>query len=137
MHHVHHLLNHGALLVSAVFLWLLGALWYSPVLFAKPWIAIVGRKEGEKPKGLVKGMISSFVGDLILSLVLAHFVVWSGATTFAWGAFVGFLSWFGFYISPLYPQSIYEGRPFLYVVINGGYWLVGLIIVGGVLAIWP
>ena len=136
MHHVHHSLNHWALLVCALFLWFLGALWYSPVLFAKPWIAIVGRKQGETPKGVGKGMAASFIGDLILSLVLAHFVIWSGADSFAWGAFVGFLSCLGFYLSPLYPQSIYEGRPFTYIAINGGYWLVGMPIAGGILAVW-
>lgn len=136
MQHVHHFLNPWALLVSALFLWFLGALWYSPLLFAKPWIAIVGRKQGEKPKGVVVGMISSFIGDLILALVLAHLIGWSGARTFGWGAFVGFLSCLGFYLSPLYPQSIYEGRPFRYFAINGGYWLLGMPLVGGLLAIW-
>lgn len=136
MHHVHHMINHWALLVSALFLWFLGALWYSPLLFAKPWIAIVGRREGEKPKGLATGMISSFIGDLILAFALAHIVFWSGATTIGWGAFVGFLCFLGFYLSPLYPQSIYEGRPFTYVAINGGYWFVGMTVVGCILAVW-
>lgn len=134
MHHLH--FNHPAVFVSAVILWLLGACWYSPLLFAKPWIAIVGRKTGEKPKGVVHGMIASFVGDLLLSFVLAHFVYWSGAAGFGWGAFIGFLAWVGFIVSPLYPQRIYEGRPFAYLAINTGYWLVGLVIVGGVLGAW-
>ncbi|HTA81008.1 MAG TPA: DUF1761 domain-containing protein, partial [Terracidiphilus sp.] len=79
MQHIHHELNHLAILVSAVILWLLGALWYSPLLFAKPWVEIVGRKMGEKPKGVVKGMIGSFIGDLLLALALDHFIIWSGA----------------------------------------------------------
>ena len=136
MQHIHHSLNPWALLVAALFLWLLGATWYSPLLFAKPWIAIVGRKQGEKPEGVITGMIASFVGDLILALVVAHIVGWSGGRTFGWGAFVGFLCWLGFFAAPLYPQSIYEGRPFRYFAINGGYWLIGLIVVGGLLAVW-
>lgn len=134
MHHLH--LHHWPVIVSALILWFLGALWYSPVLFAKPWIAIVGRKQGEKPKGVVVGMVSSFIGDLLLALVLMHFVYWSGGTTFAWGAFIGLLTWIGFVLSPLFPQHIYEGRPFTYFAINGGYWLVGLLIVGGLIAVW-
>jgi len=134
MHHLH--FNHFALVVSALILWFLGAFWYSPIAFAKPWIAIIGRKSGEKPKGLALGMIGSLIGDLLLSFVLAHFVGWSGADTFALGAFVGFITWLGFVVGPLYPQSVYEGRPFTYFAINSGYWLVGLIIVGGVLAVW-
>lgn len=124
------------ILISAVFLWVLGAFWYSPLLFAKPWIAIVGRQMGEKPKGVGHGMIASFVGDLLLAFVLAHFVNWSHGTGFGWGAFIGFLTWIGFVVAPLYPQRIYEGRPFTYFAINSGYWLVGLVVVGGLLSAW-
>lgn len=136
MQHIHHSFNHITLLVCAVFLWLLGACWYSPALFAKPWIAIVGRKEGEKPKGLVLGMVSSFIGDLILVFVMAHFVIWSGATTFGWGAMIGFICWLGFVVAPLFPQHIYEGRPRTYFFINAGYWLIGMVVTGGILAVW-
>ena len=40
MHHLE--FNHLAIFVSAILQWLLGAIWYSPVLFAKPWMAMVG-----------------------------------------------------------------------------------------------
>lgn len=134
MHHLH--FNHWAVFVSAVFLWLLGAIWYSPLLFAKPWVEIVGRKMGERPKGVVHGMIASFLGDLLLAFVLAHIIGWSGADTAGWGVFIGFLIWVGFVLAPLYPQRIYEGRPFKYFAINGGYWLVGFAVVGALLAAW-
>lgn len=134
MNHLH--FNHLAVLVSAVFLWMLGAVWYSPLLFAKPWVEIIGRKMGEKPKGLVLGMVSSFIGDILAAFVLAHMVLWSGANSLAWGAFIGFIAWLGFIASPAFPQSVYEGRPFKYFAINGGYWLIGLVVVGGLLAVW-
>lgn len=136
MQHVHHMLNPWAIGVCAVFLWMLGALWYSPVLFAKPWIAIVGRKEGEKPKGVVKGMVGSLIGDVLLAMALSHFVIWSGADSFGWGALIGFIAWLGFFAAVNYPQSVYEGRPLKYFFINNGYWLIGLLVVGGVLAVW-
>ena len=132
--HLH--LHFVPILVCAIFLWMLGAFWYSPLLFAKPWIAIVGRKMGEKPKGVGHGMIASFLGDLLLAFVLAHIVYWSRGAGFGWGAFIGFLVWVGFVVAPLYPQRIYEGRPFTYFAINSGYWLVGLTVVGGVLSAW-
>ena len=34
------------------------------------------------------------------------------------------------------PQGIYEKRPFKLFAINSGYWLLGLFIVGGLLAAW-
>lgn len=135
MHHLH--FNHLAIIVSALILWFLGAAWYSPPLFAKPWMAMLGIKKGDSNKNsLLAGMISSLIGDLILSFVLAHFVIWSGATTFAWGAFIGFICWLGFFVAPNFPQGLYENRPFKLFAINNCYWFVGLLIVGGLLAVW-
>ncbi|MGB7546666.1 MAG: DUF1761 domain-containing protein [Terracidiphilus sp.] len=135
MHHLH--FNHLAVLVSALFLWFLGAAWYSPTLFAKPWMALIGLKMGEsKRKSLIFGMVTSLLGDLLVSFALAHVVLWSGATTFAWGALIGFICWLGFIAAPNFPQGIYERRPFKLFAINAGYWLIGLIAVGGLLAVW-
>jgi hypothetical protein len=137
MHHLQFQFNHLALLVSALILWVLGAIWYSPALFAKPWMADLGiRPDTANKKGLIPGMISSFIGDLLLALVLAHVIGWANATTFGWGAFIGALTWLGFIAAPAFPQGIYENRPFRLFAINTGYWLVGLILVGGLLAVW-
>jgi hypothetical protein len=133
--HLH--LNFLAVLVSAVILWMLGALWYSPPLFSKPWMAGLGiTPDPSKKKSLLVGMISSFIGDFILAFVLAHFVGWSHASVFGAGMFIGFLAWFGFFVAPNFPQGIYENRPFKVFAINNGYWFVGLLIVGGLLAVW-
>jgi hypothetical protein len=136
MHHLHHL-NLWAVLVSAVILWILGAAWYSPPLFAKPWMAALGiTPDPANKKGLVSGMVASLVGDFILALVLDHFIVWSHAGTVHWGAFIGFIVWLGFFAAPNFPQSIYERRPFKLFAINNGYWLVGLLIVSVLMAVW-
>jgi hypothetical protein len=136
MHHLHNF-NHWAILVSAVILWLLGAIWYSPALFAKPWMAMVKLDPAQKnSKSMITGMISSFVLDIVLAFVLDHVVQWSGADTFGLGALVGFIMWLGFIAAPALPQGIYEGRPFKLFAINTGYMLIGLMILGGVLAVW-
>ena len=135
MHHLH--FNHLAILVSAVIQWLLGAVWYSPALFAKPWAAMVGiSKDSSKTSSMVFGMISSFIGSLVTSFVLAHVVLWSGTQTFAFGALIGLILWMGFIAAPRWASYIYEGRPFKLYAINTGYWLVALVITGGLLAVW-
>jgi Protein of unknown function (DUF1761) len=136
IHHLHHQINHWAVLVSALILWFLGAAWYSPALFAKPWMAALGIVPSGPKKGLALGMISSLIGDLLVAFALVHFVLWSGAAGYGEGAFVGFLSWLGFFAATQFPQGIYEGRPFKLFLINAGYWLVGLLVIGGILARW-
>jgi Protein of unknown function (DUF1761) len=134
-HHLHHM-NHWALLVSALFLWFLGAAWYSPALFAKPWMAALGITPGHPKRGLALGMVSSLIGDLFVALILLHFILWSGASTYLMGAFVGFLCWLGFFAAIQLPPGIYESRPFRLFAITGGYWLAGLLPIGALLAVW-
>jgi Protein of unknown function (DUF1761) len=136
MHHLH-ITNPWAIVVSALIQWVLGALWYSPALFAKPWMAMLGiSPDPSKRKSMVFGMISSFVGSLILSFVLWHEIMWSGAAGWAAGAFLGFLNWLGFIAAPNFAQGIYEGRHIKLFLINTGYWLVGMLITGALLAVW-
>lgn len=140
MHAIHEFhVSHAsllAILVSALILWFLGAAWYSPALFAKPWMNALGIVPGGEKKGLLFGMISSFIGDIILAFVLWHMVSWAEAATWGAGAFIGFLCWLGFIAAPAFPQGIYERRPTKLFLINTGYWLVGLLIIGALLAVW-
>jgi hypothetical protein len=135
MQHLH--FNHLAIVVSALIQWFLGALWYSPALFAKPWMAMVFvRKDSVKKNSMVVGMIASFVGSVVTSLMTAHVVIWSSASNYPAGMLIGFIVWLGFIAAPLAASYIYEGRPFKLFAINTGYWLVGLLVTGGLLAVW-
>jgi hypothetical protein len=130
-----YLFNFWAILVVALIQWVLGALWYS-LLFRKPWMALVGHKPDAKPKAAAVAMISSFIGGLVLSYVLAHVIVWASAWTWHRGAVVGAICWLGFIAAPLFAQHLYEKRPFKLFAINAGYWFVALVVSGVVLAVW-
>ena len=134
--HIYHL-NMLAVLVSAIILSVLGAIWYSPPLFAKPWAAMLGIKmEPGKRDGMLLAMTASFICDFVLAFILDHVIVWSQAFSFGHGAVAGVLMWIGFIAAPNLPQGLYERRPFNLFAINGGYWFVGLFIVGGLLGSW-
>ena len=132
MTHLH--FNHWAILAVAVFQWFLGAAWFSPVVFMNAKNKALGTTE--KPKHAMAGMVVTFIASLVLSLILDHMILWSGAADFGHGAFIGFICWLGFYALPTYSFSLFEDRPFTVVAIDAGYWLVGMLISGGVLAIW-
>ena len=62
---------------------------------------MLGIQKGQsKRASLIAGMISSLIGDLVLSFILAHFIIWSDASTIGWGALIGFLVWCGFFAAP-------------------------------------
>ena len=87
-------INYPAVAASAVAYWVLGALWYSPLLFARPFIAL----KGWTPEQLAAIQAQShageiglaFVTSLLLAYVLAHFVKFTGAEAAGSGALTGF-----------------------------------------------
>jgi hypothetical protein len=128
--------NLWAVLASGAAMWVLGAIWYSPVAFAKKWQALVPGPQGDKKKAMMAGMIMSLVGDIILAFVLAHVIIWSRSNEFGHGLFIGFVMWMGFFAAPAIPQGVFEGRPFKLFAINQSYNLLGLMLMGGILSYW-
>src|SRR5829696_6676240 len=92
-------INYPAVVASAIAYWVLGAVWYSPLLFARPFIAL----KGWTPEQLAAVEAQSHAGEiglafltsLVLAYVLAHFVKFTGAETAASGAHTGFWLWLG------------------------------------------
>ena len=125
--------SYMAVLIATVIQWILGVLWYGYV-FKTRWMALVGVAAGEKPENAWFGMATAFVANLILSFVLGHIVIWSGSKTFPNGVWLGALCWLGFMAPPLFTQHIFEKRPAKLFAINASYWLLAMMIAGGVLA---
>ena len=133
-------INYPAVAASAVAYWLLGALWYSPLLFAGPFITL----KGYSPEQLAAMQTQSHAGEiglafltsLVLAYVLAHFVKFIGAETAASGALTGFWLWLGFVVTTNLETVIFEARPLGLYLISNGYHLVGLLGMGALLAVW-
>lgn len=128
--------NHMHVLLAALVQWVIGAFWYSPVLFANPWTAMVEVRPEAKGGRMVLGMIVSFLGSLVVAFMLMHVIWWSGAYGFKQGARVGFILWAGFICAPLCAQYIYESRPFKLFAATAAYWLVALTASAALLAHW-
>ncbi|MFQ6677682.1 MAG: DUF1761 domain-containing protein [Fidelibacterota bacterium] len=141
-------INYIAVLGSAIIFFMIGGLWYSPVLFAKPWIKAIGLSDdqmtGMKEKGPgAKPMIISFTGGLVMAFVTAHMVDFmkvvfedSGMSHLTIGLTTGFWMWLG-YIATFSLNSVsYENKPWSLYFINNGYQLVGLFSMGSILAVW-
>ncbi len=133
-------INYWAVLVAAFASYVIGALWYSPLLFGKAWMELMGFTEKDmqdaKKKGMAKKYGIMFVSTLVMSYVLAHVVDYTESTTVIAGAQAGFWIWLGF-IAPVSLGSVlWEGKSWTLWLINASYYLVVLLIMGAVLAVW-
>jgi hypothetical protein len=128
-------LNIWAILVAALSAFVLGGLWYSPMLFAGAWKRANGFGANEPPPATPKIFLISFVLSLVMAFNLAVFLN-DPKTNLAWGATAGFLAGFGWAAMGLWIVSLFERRPFSYALINGGYLTLALTLMGLILGAW-
>jgi hypothetical protein len=132
--------NYAAVVVAALAYWALGALWYSPVFFAGPFVALMRWTPEELAAAQAAGaggqILAALFGSLVLAYVLAHFVRLTGAETAAGGVRTGFWLWLGFVATTNLETVLFESRPLGLYLINNSYHLVGMLGMGALLAAW-
>ena len=133
-------INYVAVLIAAIVSMAIGSFWYSMKGFGKQWMALSGitpdKINAAKAKGMQKTYAIAFVGSLVMSYVLAHFVDYAGAATIARGAQAGFWSWLGFIAPVALGSVLWEGKPWKLYVLNNAYYLVSLMVMGALLTVW-
>jgi|SRR6267142_3263363 len=128
--------NYVAVIVSAVVYWVLGAIWYG-FLFGKAWMDLEHLSMDQaKSMNPVLPYFITFVLNLVIAFFLAQLCTWRNASTAARGASLGVLLWIGFVGPITYTTNMYEMRPFNLFLINEGYSLVGLLLMGAILGAW-
>lgn len=137
-------INYVAIVIAVIANFILGYLWYTPI-FGKIWAKEMGFKTGNEPKQseFIKGLVYMLIGNLLFAWVLAHNIV-------AWqfvpdvkemGKFSNAISsaiftWIGFYFPVHLGSTVWEGKTWKLVGINGGYHLASLIVVSFILTYW-
>ncbi len=133
-HHVHWL----TVVVAAVAYFALGAIWYSKVMFAKKWLSLTkidaANPDATKNMGVIMG--ASFLIILVTSIGLAILVAYLHLAGFSQGIKLGALTGLCIGASSISNSYLYEKRPTGLHFINGGYTLLGNIIVAVILCTW-
>jgi hypothetical protein len=127
--------NWLAVLVAAVAYFAVGGLWYSPVLFAKPWMAASGITP-EQAQGPGALYAVSFVFQFLASLALALIAVATSAESVADGIVLGLVVGIGFVLTSVGVTQMFSNAPAVLQAINIGYHLVGLMVAGIIVAPW-
>jgi len=129
-------INWLAVIAAAIAMFGLGAVWYSPLLFVKPWAKAAGvsltNTSGQNVPLVMGG---AFLLTLVMATNLAFFLAGPGVTLgFAIGAALA--AGLGWASLSLWIISLFEQKSFTYVLINGGYLTVGFALMGLILGLW-
>lgn len=128
-------INHIAVFVCAVMSLVIGGLWYSPILFQKPWQRAAGISDEQMARfNPAKIFGLTFVLALVISYNLAFFLGDKG-TTWKWGIAAGLLA--AFWAIAMYVIiSLFEQRSLKHILINCGYIAAYFGVIGFILGIW-
>jgi hypothetical protein len=132
-------INWLAIVVAALVPMIVGALWYSPALFAKQWMQHIGKTEEEIKKASSNPAAMygvTFLCALVMSYVLNYFVTYTSSFTFMQGVKIGFATWLGFVATTHLASVTFEFKPRGLYYINMGYNLIAFLLMGGILAVW-
>lgn len=125
-----------SLLLSAVASMAIGFLWYSPVLFGAQWMKLKGYtnaslKKAQKQMGPLYGV--SFIGALVMAWVLSLVFTWSGIIDTQEAIQTAFLMWLGFVAPVQLTHSIFGDKNWALLMIDTGYQLVSVVVMGIIL----
>lgn len=127
------IISYTGVAIATVSAFLLGGLWYSPVVFGRLWMKLNGFTEDDLKSGTAKIFGTSFLLQLVSAVTLAAFLGKSGLvfSLFA-GLMVGLL-WVGASLGITY---LFERKSFKLYLINAGYHILAYTIMGGIIGIF-
>jgi hypothetical protein len=129
--------NYLAALVAMVAAMVIGAVYYMPAVAGRVWMNAIGKtpedlKAANRPALYIVTAVLAFLQAVTISAVCG----WAGADGVADGALIGLLLWIGMAVPVISVTFIFEGRKRINHLISGGYYLISLVVMGGIVGAW-
>jgi hypothetical protein len=133
-------LNWLAVIVAAVVYFVIGAAWFAPAVFGRPWTAAIGFDES-RPRPEMNPM--SYAGPalfyLIASVATGLLAAATETDTLGEGAILGLVVGVGYALVVTATDAVFDPnkpKPWTWFAISGAYHVVSLVIVGMIIGAW-
>ncbi|MFK4998870.1 DUF1761 domain-containing protein [Bacillus sp. N9] len=124
-----------AIVLAVIANTIIGALWYSPILFANVWLKSLGKTEDELNKSSANiGYALTMAAAVISAIVLSLFISMMNNITIGGGALIGLLAGLGIASAREISPTFFEGRNMTLFFISASYHIVSLTIMGMIIA---
>jgi hypothetical protein len=118
--------------VGTVIYFALGALWYSPVLFARPWQAAIGWDESRQPPQMnPMTYVLPVLMYLVAGIATAILAAATGTDTLTEGIVLGLITGLGFALPMVGVEATFDPnkpKPLAWFVITVAYHLIGFVV---------
>lgn len=131
-------INFLAIAAGAVAFWLLGTLWYSPLLFSKVWQKEVGLSDDQIRTGNMAMIFGGSLVFMFLMCFMLYFVLMGHQAeelTFTHGGFHGLLLGILVAASSMGINYLYQRKSIKLFLIDGLYQVLGLALAGAVMTL--
>lgn len=116
-------------LLAFIAVLLLGVLWYSPPVWGRAWMRVAGLKPQKKDgSAYVRAVLLGITANLLTVTVFMLLLVVLRVGTMGDALLLIALLWLGFMLPVLLHDVAWERRSPLLLVINGGYFLLSLLL---------
>jgi Protein of unknown function (DUF1761) len=128
-------INYWAVLAAGLSSMILGALWYSPMLFGASWMRESGMTQDKaRSANMAKTMGMAFLLSVIGAGVFAMFL--GPTATPIFGISVGFAAGLCWVAGSYGINYLFEQRSLRLFLINGGYHTIQYTLIGLILGVW-
>lgn len=129
-------INLWAVLAATLLSFVAGGLWYSPLLFAKPWQREVGLSDEQLASGNMLRIFGlALVASFVAAVVFAMFLGPRPPVGLGLGA--GFAAGLCWVTSSFGINYLFSRRSLKLFLIDGGYHTLQFTLIGLVLGLWP
>ncbi|NYF23913.1 DUF1761 domain-containing protein [Sporosarcina sp. JAI121] len=124
-----------AIILAVVANMIIGALWYSPLLFANIWMKSLGKTPEELHTSNANiGYGLTTLAGIITAIILSLVISMLDSVTIGGGALIGFLAGAGIASARELSPTFFEGRKYTLFFISAGYHIVSLTAMGMIIA---
>jgi hypothetical protein len=132
-------LNWLAVIVATIVFFAIGGLWYANAVFGKAWQRAGGFEIPADQRPTAAYFVGPFITCLITTIAVAMLGKASGTDTVGEGIVLGLVTGIGIAGSVLAVNGLFDptrANARVWVAINAGYQVVGLLVAAVILAVW-
>ena len=124
----------GGILLSMVAYMIIGTFWYSGAFLGKVWQKLVkldfDKMDREK---MTAAFVSSAAAAFVMASVLNYLMVEFEVSTTVQALSLGGMLWLGFSGTSIFVNNMYQQKPLLLTLVDGGYQLAGILTMSSIL----
>lgn len=127
-------MSYVAILLGAILIMVLGAVWFHPKVFGQSWMAGAGLTEADMKDANPIMMVGALLMALVIAYATSRYAGHTepGMSQFVHGMFHGFMPAIMYVAPVLVSKSLFEKKSLGWILTSTAYWVIAITLVGGV-----